>query len=152
MKDDNKAMKEVLMMAEAGCGGVVFFGEPSGVKIEEIVDCELRTAKWRDIVCESGWVVEIDAGDKARIWRKIKEEDLTENTIFGDDTIKFRGETLHIQETGRPQVGDQDRFDYAVYVGDAGTAVCLENWPDRPLEVYLLEKEIDLWEINIIYH
>jgi hypothetical protein len=153
--EENKA-RLILLNAEAGKGGVIFLGEPRGLKIREIVDYKLRTAKWRNIVCGSR-AVEIDASDMVKIWRKIKEDDLGEEVVSGDKEIVFRGETLFREENAIPKVtvdGEpkEERISYSVFTGQSGAAVCLEEWPGKILEAYFLEKEIDILDIDIIYH
>ncbi len=150
---ENEEIRRKLM--EAARGGVLVVRGP-GYKIVEVVDYRLRTATWRDILCELGGkevVFELTDEDTVKVWVETKE--FAEPVIFGDDIIHFRHEILDLEESGRPLVtvngAPEGRVSYAVYVGESGTAVCLEQWPEEGLKAYHLDHEIALSDINIIY-
>jgi len=149
---DNTEIRKKLMEAKKGCLIVV-----GGLaqEVVEVVDYKLHTASWRDLVCQRGdenIVVEVADGDKISIWREI--DDLEKSIALQDAAIAFQGETLVLEELGRPDVmvdgNDEGKVVYAIFVGESGAVVCGEDWPDDDLRIYHLEKEVSLSKIDVI--
>lgn len=149
---DNKGIRRKLMDAGKGC---ILVAEGLAYNITEVVDYKLRTAAWRDILGKRDGkeaVFELADEDVIKVWVETKE--LPKSVTFGQDIIVFRGESLELEESGRPRVKvngeDEGRVSYAVYVSESDTSLCLEEWPEEGLKAYVLEKEIALSNIDIM--
>jgi hypothetical protein len=136
---------------------IVICGE-SARGTSEIVDYRIFTAGWRNILLDdpAGKIaLEIDGGDKVKMWRKVEPSGLPESVVMGDEVIIFRGRKLFLEESAKPLVkvdgSSAGKISYAVYTNKSHTiGVCLEEWPEG-LEAYSLEREIDLLDIDIVY-
>ena len=147
----NAEIRKKLMRAKKGDTLVV---GGSGFKIVEVVDYNLHTAAWRDILCRGlgniEVVFELADRDMVTVWHEVG---LPEPIVFGGIII-FDGKEFSWEESGKPRVAvngedEEDRIDYAVYVRNR-TVICLEQWSGVAMKAYKLMKEIPLSRMGIV--
>ena len=152
---ENAEIRKRLMVLQKNDSVPDFIPIVGGCNALEVLDYELRSAPWRNILCRLAGVeiaLELTGGeDMIKFWKKVKT--LLPTKPGGVGTfISFDGKRFNWQEAGLPKVAvngeDEGTINYEVFVSSSGRAICVEWWPEEKPEAYELVEEIPFSKIK----